>query len=298
MENLKKRMRPLVRFFVAALYYFCLVILSPFLVLLCLIPLFPTRNLRANVQNRLTLNKIQSLVFAFRVYANYMKYFFESLFILPLGCVECANFNEIAQKFKEYSLALPQNFPNRGFVLLSAHFGHIESAGLLVSKALASNNLEPMFVLAQPSKNKMVQHVVEAYRKMAQLNVILTQRSQMVRTLLKSCKEGKNLGLLVDQKPRKDGIFISFFGKPAAFPSTGLSLCVREGLSPVYVVAERIAMGKFHIHLEKGRIPPSDKDALWVEQEMTHFANWLEKRIRAAPHQWFWDYRKWSRNPT
>jgi lauroyl/myristoyl acyltransferase len=297
-ENLS--LKVITRFFLNLLNVFFSVLIFPLILFVSAIPLFPTMNLKNNVILRLGKTKFQAYVFCVRVYLNYLKYAFESAFVLPLRLSECVNFNEISQK-----LALIYEKNNckdnkRGIAFLGAHFGHIECTGYLISKALATQNLPQMSVLAQPAKNKWVNKIVNLYRKICGLNVISTTKSDLAKNLVKACKNGSNLGLLIDQKPKQGGLFIEFFGKKAAFPYSGLRLCSTEKLTVVYTVAERISLGKFIIHLQEGvnsknieceNLSKQEKVTLEIES----YAKWLEGIILQAPHQWFWDYRKWSR---
>ena len=174
-----------------------------------------------------------------------------------------------------------------------------------MQQAFVQAKLKPFYVLAKPSRFKWANKLLELVRDKRGFLVLWTGRAGFQQDLLNTAKSGYGLALLIDQKPPRDGVFVRFFEDKAAFPSRGIGIGIDAGMAFVHVTARRLSLGKFEMIFEEGwnghllgaGKPPDElpTTAFSTTQIISGYAIWLEGVVRAAPGQWFWDYKKWSR---
>ena len=300
-----------------------------FFFLLCLfmtfIPIFPVVTARKNVKDRLGIKGLKNRLFIARVFLNYVFYLFEIIFFEPLRLTHASlpkNFN-----LKNLIVELQEVFPegkNIGFTYLAGHVANLEFQTIPIVKAKKILKKGKVLGLARVPRSKIIIKILTWHRERPGLGMIWTDRNlfaNMRDALAKDC----SLCLVADQKPKKKGIFIRFFGEYAAFPTTGLRFCMEQKSVVVYSFSYRIIPGwvknfyqcgkNFHLDrsqqvksiyensdglIEGDLFSNGDQDIIDTKdvlatKEMTYFVKWLEDNIKKYPTQWSWDYRKWSR---
>lgn len=119
------------------------------------------------------------------------------------------------------------------------------------------------------------------------------------REFIRHLKEGRGIGVLIDQDSRRyRGVFVDFFGKEAYTPVGPFAVARRTG-SPVIPMAifrnpdytYTLKVGPAIAFPDTG---DRERDTILVVQSCTHF---LEKTIRAHPEQWVWMHRRWRTRP-
>ena len=295
--------------------------------LLTFIPLFPVITARKNIRERLQITGFKNRFFITLVFQNYVYYLVEMLFFdfirltqasMPKNFVLVDFLKEVREVFPEATA--------KGFSYLAGHVGNLESHNLCIVKANKSlNNKQTVIGLAKPSKFKMLNTVLTWHRVRKGVGMIWTDKS-ILKNMSKAIDNGDSICLITDQKPKKKGVFIRFFGEYAPFPTTGVKFCAEKKSIFIYVFSQRILPGWVkvihecgkNLHLNQKILPHSQDryvntnhlipgeifpDELNAEQdkntclEMAYFSNWLENNIKKVPTQWSWDYRKWSREP-
>ncbi|MBI1985745.1 MAG: lauroyl acyltransferase, partial [Rhodospirillales bacterium] len=113
------------------------------------------------------------------------------------------------------------------------------------------------------------------------------------RLLLKSLKEGKHLGMLVDQK-MNDGIPVKFFGRDVMTAPALAELALRFDCPVVPARVVRLKGARFKLVIE----PPlklvrtGDHEAD-VVANMAQVNALIEKWVRDTPEQWLWLHNRW-----
>lgn len=113
------------------------------------------------------------------------------------------------------------------------------------------------------------------------------------RVLLRCLREGKTIGMLVDQK-MNDGIAVPFFGEPAMTAPALADFARRTGYAVVGSRIVRLKGARFIIEA----LPPvhveitDDKDAD-ILRFMTRVNEQIEAWIRERPDQWLWLHNRW-----
>ncbi len=181
----------------------------------------------------------------------------------------------------------------RGYLFVCAHFGSWEVQG--VAHPLDSGH--PIGVVARPLDNDRLDRRLVAVRRMTGNTVIYKQRALV--QVMRSLRAGGGIAFLIDQNVSEDdGIFVDFFGRPAATTTVTAALAVKTGcaLVPCYAVLE--PDGRYRSVYE----PPiewtpsgdRERDIATLTQRMTKV---LEGWIRERPEQWLWVHRRWKTQP-
>jgi KDO2-lipid IV(A) lauroyltransferase len=165
--------------------------------------------------------------------------------------------------------------------------GHLGNWEHLIPAA-KSAGLEVLTV-ARPLDNPLLDRwVTEIRHAVGHYSV---PKAGALRGLVRTVREGKNVGMLLDQNGGRHGTLARFFGRPCSTQSAGISLARRLGIPFCVGHLERRAPG-FH-RLAFGRpVYVRDDDA--GEQEAVEEMNrQLEERVRRRPEDWMWLHRRW-----
>jgi KDO2-lipid IV(A) lauroyltransferase len=180
----------------------------------------------------------------------------------------------------------------RGVVAPSGHIGNWEF------HALASVPLVgDVHSIARPLDNPALDRRLVALRTSTGNKVIYKQKalSQAIRTI----REGGILAVLTDQNVQeKDGIFVRFFGRPAATTTVAAALALKTGCAVVPGRCTLQANGRYRMAFG----PPlqwtgsgrRDEDIAGLTQQITSV---VESWVRETPEQWLWLHRRWKTQP-
>ena len=111
--------------------------------------------------------------------------------------------------------------------------------------------------------------------------------------ILRTVKEGRFLGILIDQK-YNEGVAVPFFGRPAMTNPIFVQLGQKYDCPIVPVCGKRLKGAHFEIHIaEPLSVFSEDGNPLPVEKIIENAHLYLENRIREEPGQWIWLHRRW-----
>lgn len=271
------------------------IILFALALLIAFSPLFPARVSRDNLKNRTGANPLSATLGTSFVLFHYAIVLIEDFVLWPLSAVMLRDNPTIRQELETASATAQEH--KRGVAVLSAHFGNIEITADAVRLCLIHQvtPATPIIALAKPSSHPWATQLLFWYRRKRLIDVILTNRKDMVKAMLLALKQGRAVALLVDQKPASAGLFVPFFGLPAAFPEGGIEVALRAKCEFICIASRRLWPG---IYTVEGK---------WLNHESTAeeplnalvagYAQWLEEIVHKSLWQWCWDYKKWSRQP-
>jgi KDO2-lipid IV(A) lauroyltransferase len=180
----------------------------------------------------------------------------------------------------------------RGALLVTAHIGNWELHG--VAHGLLFG---PIHVLARPLDNTLLDRRLCALRTMAGNTVIYKQRA--LARILRALREGGAVAILIDQNVQPgDGIFVDFFGRPAATTTVAAALAVKTGCALVPCRTELLPDGRYRIGYDPvvEWSPSGDRqaDVACLTQRLTRT---IEDWVRETPAQWLWMHRRWKTRP-
>jgi KDO2-lipid IV(A) lauroyltransferase len=175
----------------------------------------------------------------------------------------------------------------RGILFATAHLGNWELSAYAYGLVAG-----PMNVVVRPLDNPLLDRLVERRRALSG-NRILSKRDP-ARPILKALAANQAVGILIDQNASLDsGVFVDFFGIPAAAPAGFVRLAARSGAAVIPGFAlwrpeERRYVLRFYPPI------PMCGDTLRDTQAVQSM---LETVIRGFPDQWLWMHRRWKTRP-
>jgi Kdo2-lipid IVA lauroyltransferase/acyltransferase len=181
----------------------------------------------------------------------------------------------------------------RGVIFMTAHFGAWELSSL--AHSLFGH---PMKFVVRPIDNSKVDALITRYRTMG--GNVPIQRRSAGRDILKALRDNEAVGILFDQNTTSDeGIFVEFFGIPAATTPAIATFALRTGAAvlPGFLIWEE-KLGKHRLRFD----PPVqlietgilERD---VAENTRLFNKILEGYVRKYPDQWLWIHRRWKTRP-
>jgi KDO2-lipid IV(A) lauroyltransferase len=180
----------------------------------------------------------------------------------------------------------------KGVVVVTGHLGNWEIAGA----ALSARGIA-LDVVAKGMANRRFGEELEATR--SRLGMRVVDMAVAPREVLRSLRAGRVVALVADQNAREQGIFVPFFGVPAATFRGPALFALRAG-SPIFVgtcLREPGWPQRYRGRATRIDFTPSgDLDADVVRLTEAHTAA-LEQSVRQAPEQYFWQHKRWKTRP-
>jgi len=184
----------------------------------------------------------------------------------------------------------------RGLVYLTGHVGNWE----LMARRVAAAGI-PCATIAKTGNDPKLTALLERVRAEGGFETLWREDPSTARAMIRCFKEGKLLGILIDQDTRVQGVFVPFFGRPAFTPRAAGDLAVRFQ-APVVVGWTRRRgprPGDGH-EIQVVELPhedgPADREAESLRITAAGTAL-LEQAIRANPVEWVWMHQRWKRRP-
>jgi len=181
----------------------------------------------------------------------------------------------------------------RGVIFMTAHFGAWE-----LSSFAQSLFGYPMKFVVRPIDNTRVDALITHYRTLG--GNVPIQRRSAGRDILRALRENEAVGILFDQNTTSDeGIFVEFFGIPAATTPAIATFALRTGAAvlPGFLIWEE-KIGKHRLRfdppvklIETGNLEHD------VAENTRAFNQILENYVRRYPDQWLWIHRRWKTRP-
>jgi len=176
----------------------------------------------------------------------------------------------------------------RGILCLSAHVGNWE----LIPTVLSLLEYPPAMIV-RPLDCKPLDILVSKLRTWHGGSIIPKQSS--MRKVLKSLKQGKLVGILLDQHAGgQDGKIVDYFGRPAC-TNKGLALLALKTEAPIVpmFLVRNDAHYKMWCAPEVFLIRTGDKTRD-VEANTQLCTKIIESVVRQYPDQWLWVHRRWK----
>jgi len=179
----------------------------------------------------------------------------------------------------------------KGAVMVTGHIGNWELAGAYV----AARGV-PIDAIVRGMANPLFDAYVNKAREAGGMTVV--HDSDAVRRTPRSLRSGRAVAFVADQGVLGlASTFVPFFGRPAKTPRGAAVFALRFEVPVIFVVALRQPNGRFRVvveRIEARRTDDMDRD---VDAIVTTFTQHLEKWVRAVPAQYFWQHRRWRRQP-
>lgn len=174
-------------------------------------------------------------------------------------------------------------------IIFSGHFANWE----LLPASAAQRGLRTVLVYRE-ANNPLVSWLYS--RRKGHVDASIAPKgSKGARILFKAMKEGKTLGMLVDQK-MNDGIPVPFLGRDAMTAPALAELALRSDCPIVPARVVRIDGATFKVIVEEplAVIKTGDKKHD-VAALMLQVNQRMESWVRAHPEQWLWVHSRWPK---
>ncbi len=180
----------------------------------------------------------------------------------------------------------------QGVVVVSGHLGNWE----LGAAAVAARGF-PMDVVVARQRNPRFDARLTEAREGLGLTVI--PRGEARRRVLASLRGGRVVGMMGDQDARRAGIFVDFFGRPAATARGPAVLGIRAGAVVATLFSLRLPgrPPRYEVRIEAVEAPRTGRLAADVAAVTQAFTSRLEALVRQHPGQYFWHHRRWKTAP-
>ncbi|HEV7837445.1 MAG TPA: lysophospholipid acyltransferase family protein [Gemmatimonadaceae bacterium] len=179
----------------------------------------------------------------------------------------------------------------KGAVLVTGHIGNWELAGAYV----AARGV-PLDAIVRGMANPLFDAYINHNREAIGMTVV--HDSDAVRRTPRSLRAGRAVAFVADQGVMGlASTFVPFFGRPAKTPRGAAVFALRFDTPVIFVVALRQPNGRYRIVVERIEAPQTGDRDRDVDAIVARFTQHLEKWVRAVPAQYFWQHRRWRRQP-
>ncbi len=222
------------------------------------------------------------------VYAHFGQVLFDILWLSSRPASDLLSFADV-EGVEHFERAAASG---HGIVYVTGHYGNWEVHA--VAHALLRS---PVGVLARPLDNPQLDARLCAFRGRSGNTVIYKERALV--QVLKILRTGGGVAILIDQNVQEgDGIFVDFFGRPAATTTVAAALAVKTGAALLPVRAVLKPNGRYRLAYEPvvSWCPSEDRqaDIVHLTQALT---SRIESWVRETPEQWLWIHRRWKTRP-
>ncbi|MFQ5669433.1 MAG: lysophospholipid acyltransferase family protein [Acidobacteriota bacterium] len=179
----------------------------------------------------------------------------------------------------------------KGAIIFTGHFGNWE----LIALAQGARGI-PMDVVGRPPDSLEVARRLDRLRKLTGNRTI--SKRHAVRPMLQSLREGRTVGLVIDQNVGAGrGVFVNFFGHQASTTPALAVLALKTGVPVLPVFSYPNGTRYQVVYRRPLQFHPSGRrqeDILSLTQEATKV---IEEEIRLRPHLWLWMHNRWRSRP-
>lgn len=176
----------------------------------------------------------------------------------------------------------------KGLILVTGHLGNWEIGGAY----LAARGV-PMQAVARYMENPLFDGYLTRTRERIGMRIV--HDDEAVRRVPRSLRDGNAVAFLVDQGAvGLASIWVPFFKRLAKTPRGPAVFALRLGAPVVFGAAIRQPSGRFRLTFEPIDSTSTGNLEADVERIVTDYTATLERWVRRAPEQYFWQHRRWK----
>lgn len=229
--------------------------------------------------------KIRSV--AREVFRSQGKNLFDAVY---LGAAKAAVFDNIVSHDSLYKVAQACG-RGKGIVAVTAHLGCFE----MLLHLFARRGLS-CFAVGRAFKNPGVDEAVRKMRSGPDIEYV--DRSESTRKIVRMLRQGKVMGVLIDQDTKLEGVFADFLGHTAFTPSSAVHFAIKLGIPMFVSVTARLPGDKHHVYVSDELIPIDTGDPKAdLAANVQRINDIIGAYIREHPEQWVWMHERWKTKP-
>lgn len=169
-------------------------------------------------------------------------------------------------------------------VALGSHLANWE----LLQPSISYRTSHPMSAVYREPNNPYVGKMLERCRHIGKKGSYIPKSTSGTRALVATVKQGKCVGILIDQK-YNEGIPVEFFGRPAMTSTAPAQLARKYNAPIIPICVVRHQKTRFRIVIEPAmQIDGMDEAAIMLDANRL-----IERWIVDNPGQWLWLHRRW-----
>lgn len=168
-------------------------------------------------------------------------------------------------------------------IFFSGHLANWEAAGASIRRFGVNVDL-----IYRAPNNPYVRDVLDHYRSMGGELRTYPKSASGMRQVMMALKEGRRIGILIDQKYNQ-GVEADFFGQPAMTSLSFIQLARKFNCPLIPTRVERLPHAHFHVTFYPPLDTSRDDSALLREAH-----DMLESWIRHKPGHWLWLHKRWK----
>lgn len=178
----------------------------------------------------------------------------------------------------------------KGVIVATGHIGNWEIAGAYTATKL------PFHAVSRKMANPIFDAYLTRTRMKGGMNMIWD--GDAVRLSPRMLRQNHLIAFLADQ----DGLglastFVPFFGRPAKTPRGPAVFALRLGTPMFFGASVRQPSGKYVLVFETITAERTGDRETDIDALVLAFTQKLEAMIRRYPEQYFWQHRRWRRQP-
>ena len=201
---------------------------------------------------------------------------------------------DLSERIRIPDLALFQTAveEGRGVILVTGHLGNWEvGGGAFTSRGISLD------AIAKGMANKAIGDAIAGVRE--SLGIGLIHMEEVAREVPRSLLRGRVVAMLADQHAHKGGILVSFFGREASTTRAPALFAIRTG-APIFLGIALRDPGwrqRYTVSLERIDFQSSGEVVADIRGLTAAHSAALERAVRLAPEQYFWQHRRWKSAP-
>jgi KDO2-lipid IV(A) lauroyltransferase len=176
-------------------------------------------------------------------------------------------------------------------IFVAGHHGNWELLGAYI----AARGI-PFEVIARGMGNPLFGEYINGIR--TGLGMTVVHDSDAVKRTPRALRAGWAVGFLSDQGVKGlASTYVTFLGRPAKTPRGAAVFALRFNVPVFFGDGIRLPNGKYRVIIEPVEIEPTGDRETDVDAIVIRFTELLEKWVREFPEQYFWQHRRWRRQP-
>lgn len=201
---------------------------------------------------------------------------------------------DLSERIRIPDLALFQTAveEGRGVILVTGHLGNWEvGGGAFTSRGISLD------AIAKGMANKAIGDAIAGVRE--RLGIDLIHMGEVAREVPRSLLRGRVVAILADQHAHKGGILVSFFGREASTTRAPALFAIRTG-APIFLGIALRDPGwrqRYTVSLERIDFQSTGEVDADIRGLTAAHSAALERAVRLAPEQYFWQHRRWKSAP-
>jgi KDO2-lipid IV(A) lauroyltransferase len=221
------------------------------------------------------------------VYGDLGRNAFDALFFARLAREKWGRY----VRFDDLSELRKAHERGRGGMIVTAHCGCFE----MLLHFFAWQGF-PSFAIGSRLYDKRLDDLVAKLRSGE--NIRYLHRSESPRAMLRLMKEGRLMGVLIDQDTNVDGVFAHFLGRLAYTPSGAIRLAQRYDI-PVFAATTVRESDRTHRVMISGEIDlhETGRDTEDLVRAIERINDHIGATIRRYPSQWVWMHERFFKRP-